>query len=316
MIELRNDSLFVSFPEVHPMARMRITFEKAFRATRTGQEVSKLSTREKFPLKHIDDYAANIPDALLKRGGVILPMRHSEALAIHFMPHKAKAPNGSPYENGDGRSWYPFIVMVGCGLVNAVSGGNVKDKLSSDPQNYLFIDEPTTLYGMNDKSGTTRQFIAAPLGKGITVEEQLTGSAEYGGIQLIIYPLKKKTFEEYYAPVNQKSVFKQVESYKASIVQDKLDSNACIPRMSYAAGSVPCCDYDMSDGNFELREIPDRDTKLREDPSMGISYGERICSTFNEDFYAQEDWDRKHCSRCFAHLLNSEAWEAITGEKP
>ena len=55
---------------------------------------------------------------------------------------------------------------------------------------------------------------------------------------------------------------------------------------------------------------------LREDPSMGISYGERICSTFNEDIYEHAAWDRKHYSRCFAHILNSEAWEEITGEKP
>ena len=34
---------------------------------------------------------------------------------------------------------------------------------------------------------------AMPLGDGYTVEEQLTGEAEHGGIQLIVYPMKYGT---------------------------------------------------------------------------------------------------------------------------
>ncbi len=295
MIELRNDSLLVSFPEVHPLAAMTITFEKAFRAARTGLEASKLSTGAKFPLKHIDDYAEKIPDALLKRGGVILPMHQSEALAIRFMPHKAQAADGSLYKNDDDKSWYPFIVAVGCGLINAVSGGGIKDKLSANPQNYLFIEEPATLYGMNDRSGATRQFIASPLGKGITVEEQLTGSAEYGGIQLIISPLKKKTFEEHYAL-----------QFSYNMPQECGTVRSCVSKaFSLAERALP-----------RPRKIKSCRDYYCEDLSMGISHGERICSTFNDDIYELADWDRKHYSRCFTHILNSEAWREITGEEP
>ena len=42
-----------------------------------------------------------------------------------------------------------------------------------------------------DKSGSVRQFIAAPLGKGYTVEEQITGSTSIGGIQVQAYPKGK-----------------------------------------------------------------------------------------------------------------------------
>jgi transcriptional regulator with XRE-family HTH domain len=39
--------------------------------------------------------------------------------------------------------------------------------------------------------GTTpyRPAVAAPMGRRITVEEQLTGEAEWGGIQLLAYPM-------------------------------------------------------------------------------------------------------------------------------
>lgn len=39
-----------------------------------------------------------------------------------------------------------------------------------------------------------RQFIAMPLGQGYTAEEQFTGKAEFGGIQIIVYPMKKEKY--------------------------------------------------------------------------------------------------------------------------
>ena len=34
-----------------------------------------------------------------------------------------------------------------------------------------------------------------PLGSGYTAEEQLTGKAEHGGLQVAVYPMKRKVFE-------------------------------------------------------------------------------------------------------------------------
>ena len=47
-----------------------------------------------------------------------------------------------------------------------------------------------------DKNGTVRQFVAARLGKGYTVEEQLTGTADVGGIQIQAFPLKLKKYKD------------------------------------------------------------------------------------------------------------------------
>jgi hypothetical protein len=35
-----------------------------------------------------------------------------------------------------------------------------------------------------------------PLGEGYTAEEQLTGEAEHGGIQLVVYPMKRERYEQ------------------------------------------------------------------------------------------------------------------------
>jgi hypothetical protein len=35
-----------------------------------------------------------------------------------------------------------------------------------------------------------------PMGAGYTAEEQITGKAEHGGLQMIVYPMKAKRYEE------------------------------------------------------------------------------------------------------------------------
>jgi hypothetical protein len=40
-----------------------------------------------------------------------------------------------------------------------------------------------------------RQFVAMPLGSGYSVEEQITGKPEHGGLQIIVYPMRKSHYE-------------------------------------------------------------------------------------------------------------------------
>ncbi len=44
--------------------------------------------------------------------------------------------------------------------------------------------------------GIVRQFVAMPLGQDYTVEEQFTGDAEHGGLQVIAYPMKAERYED------------------------------------------------------------------------------------------------------------------------
>ena len=56
-------------------------------------------------------------------------------------------------------------------------------------------DQPW-LDGYCVEKGTIRQFVAMPLGGGYTVEEQITGEAEQGGLQIVVYPMKAEAFRE------------------------------------------------------------------------------------------------------------------------
>ena len=63
------------------------------------------------------------------------------------------------------------------------------------PQSYVVASHQPWLDGYCVKKGEVRQFVAMPLGSGYSAEEQITGEAEHGGIQLLVAPLKGEVYE-------------------------------------------------------------------------------------------------------------------------
>lgn len=185
MIELTNHSLTFSFPEVHPHARMHITFERTLRIPDDEKTYPLPPGLGNFPLRLIDDYADSVPSQWLEHGGVIMPMYQSEALWFLF--------NGESVPG----YWttYPFAVKIAAGKINAISGDAWSSGLQRKPQDYLVVPGQPWLDGFCVEKGTIRQFVAMPLGAGYSAEEQLTGAAEHGGIQIAVFPMKREAFE-------------------------------------------------------------------------------------------------------------------------
>ena len=138
-----------------------------------------------FPMSHVDDYSENVPESWIKHGGVMLPMYQSEALWAYF---------NSNYVSGHDTE-YPFAIQVATGKINAVNGKEWNEKLIKKNQNYMVAPEQPWLDGYCVEEGLIRQFVAMPLGSGYSAEEQVSGKAEYGGMQIIAYPMKREVFE-------------------------------------------------------------------------------------------------------------------------
>jgi hypothetical protein len=179
MIELVNDGLVFSFPEVHGDAVLRVEFQRTLRIPDDGKAYPLPPGLGCFPLRHVDDHAEHVPAAWQRHGGVLLPLYQSEALWLNF-----HSPHG-----------YPFAVKVATGRINAVTGESWQEPLQREPQDYLAIPEQPWLDGYVVEKGRIRQFVAMPLGAGYSVEEQLTGAAEHGGIQLMVYPLRRELWQ-------------------------------------------------------------------------------------------------------------------------
>jgi hypothetical protein len=184
MVELGSDTLVFSFPEVHAEAELRIDFQRTLRIPDDGRTYALPPGLGRFPLRHVDDFADGVPASWRRHGGVMLPMYQSEALWLYF-----SSAHG-----------YPFAVKVAAGRVNAVTGEDWSDGLHRDPQDYVVVPEQPWLDGYCVEKGVIRQFVAMPLGSGYTAEEQLTGAAEHGGIQLVVYPVRAEVWERIRRP--------------------------------------------------------------------------------------------------------------------
>lgn len=257
MIELRSDQLHFAFPQTHPRARCSIEFQRTLRLPDDGRTYPLPAGLGRFPLAHVDDYAQRVPKRWMQHGGVFLPMYQAEALWINFR------------SNG-----YPFAVKVASGKINAVSGEPWDDALldsteSRGRQGYVVIPHQPWLDGFCVAKGEIRQFVAMPLGKGYSVEEQVTGTAEHGGIQLAVYPMIRAFYED-----------------------------------SVLSLSPFCVDYgDPLVADAWVSEL-------------GLAPGGRMAQDIYEDPYGRQAWDQSVRARCFVHLLNSEAYEAVTGLAP
>jgi hypothetical protein len=189
-------------------------------------------------------------------------MYQSEALWINF--------SGS----------YPFALKVAAGKINAVTGEPWQNDIGNRPQDYLVVPTQPWLDGFCVKKGTVRQFVAMPLGAGYTMEEQLTGKAEFGGLQIIAYPMKPEHWQKI---LNQRS----------SLRGGAYSSNCA----SYSS-QILCA------------------TASAGSSSMGMAPGGLMKQEIYHDNYGLDVWDTSVSSRCFIHLVNSEQYLAITGQNP
>ena len=183
MITLDSNQLTIRFPEVHPDAVARISFQRTLRIPDDGNDYPLPPGMGTFPLHHVEDHRAKLPETWPGHGGIFLPMYQSEALWINI--------DGGPHD-------YPIALQIAAGKINAVNGEPWQEEMQFDPQGYVVTGQQPWLDGFCVEKGKIRQFVAAPLGEGETVEEQLTGEAEFGGIQIKALPLKAKVYRKLY----------------------------------------------------------------------------------------------------------------------
>lgn len=135
----------------------------------------------RFPVRRVRDYWRTVPREWRETGGWFIPMYQREALWLCFSGHH----------------WHPVAVKIGVGGINALSGARFDTRLRARPQqDYLVAPDQPWLDGIKAGEGIIRQFVAMPLGSGVTVEGQLTGEETTGGIQVAIIEPKPGRFPE------------------------------------------------------------------------------------------------------------------------
>jgi hypothetical protein len=174
------------------------------------------------------------------------------------------------------RGSYPCAVKVAAGKINAISGNLWKPELDGSDRDYIVVPEQPWLDGFCVAKDVIRQFVAMPLGSGYSVEEQITGKPEHGGLQIIVYPMRKERYE---------ALLRRRERV--------------LLHHAAAAGSRM----------FLCRTAePAR--------AMGLAAGGRMRQQIYADPHGLDAWDQSISSRCFVTLVDAVQWREITGEAP
>ncbi len=247
-----------------------IQFNQTLRIPDDGKEYPLPPGMGNFQLKHVEDYAKGLPDSWLKRGGMFLPMYQTEAMWFGF------STNGRP-----------FAVKIAAGKINAVSGKEWDDeqglkeeeKRTKTVQNYLSVPQQPWLDGFKSGDNKIKQFVAMPLDSGYTVEEQVTGIAEFGGFQIEVYPIKLEKWLEI--------SMRQPKSRRFRASSASLES---ISPMSFSASSKS---YDM-----------------------GMAAGGSMSQSIEVNKYGPDCWDLDNKLRLYISVMDAEKFHLVTGEKP
>ena len=278
-----NDALCVK-------GNVQVSFQRTLCLPCDGKQYPLPPGFGKFNLVPVSE-CKNAPLAMRKRGGVILPLRKCEAMWLNFEGSKRGA------------------LQVFTGKVNAISGevytknsglrGQLGDK--KQQQNYACLPRQPWIDGFNCGKNVVRQFVGVDLGKGLSVEKQVTGKETVGGMQLVYFPLKIEDSRLVFKSTSRGQVDSLLTPRELKLAQGEKIS-ACIP---YADG-IPSGASVM---HLVLRlrggGVP---------PPRGIAAGGKITQEIYRDKRDIREYDMKRKSRVFVHLVDSTTFTALTGK--
>jgi hypothetical protein len=151
----------------------------------------------------------------------------------------------------------------------------------------VVVPEQPWLDGFCIAKDVIRQFVAMPLGSGYSVEEQITGKPEHGGLQIIVYPMKRESYE-------------LIRRQRETRLQDD--------RAVEASQT-----FDASQKRLYAPALRSKSIVVN---AMGLAAGGRMKQQIYADPYGLDSWDQSVWSRCFVTLANAIQWCEITGEAP
>jgi hypothetical protein len=253
-----------------------ITFIRTLRIPDDNKTYSLPPGVGHFPLHQVEDFADKLPENWSEHKGIFLPMYQSEAMWLRF--------------NAD----CPIALKIAAGKINAISGKPWSNELqltqgdereNSQPD-YIVIPKQPWLDGFNVGKGLIKQFVAVPLGMGYTVEEQITGQAEHGGVQIIAYPMKKELWEKIKA--------------EREAERGMFFTSSCLESAPMTKGVKRSFSGQVKAASAQ----------------MGLGQGGFMKQDIYKDEYGIEAWDTTQPLRIFVHLLNSLHYKEVTGHLP
>ena len=135
-------------------ARLEITLERTIRVPENATLHYLPPSLGEFPVRDVRTLRGRVPKDWT---GFVVPVYQREALWIRFGAAR-----------GD---W--TAIEPSAGEVNILTGEPSRGRLQADPQNYIVCPKQLWIDGILTAEGSVRQFVAVPLGAGLSVGEQM-----------------------------------------------------------------------------------------------------------------------------------------------
>ncbi len=164
-----------------------------------------------FPMARGTELLAAAPARWRRPGVLVIPMYPQEAMWLSFSAHE------------------PLALQVSVGARCALTGRAQRDVLSQNPHNYVALPEQPWLDGVNAGDGVVAQFVAVRKGSGKSVEAQLTGAEEHGGLQLTVWRL---------TPDARAAWEREQQNARSRLGEFFHDGAAPLPMMAAASGEM------------------------------------------------------------------------------
>jgi hypothetical protein len=198
---------------------------------------------------------------------------------------------------------YPCAIKIAAGKINAVSGKPWKSELDAADNDYVVTPPQPWLDGFCVAKDVIRQFVAMPLGSGYSVEEQITGKPEHGGLQIVVYPMKASHYE----PIRRRreEEMRRCAGMARARASGRLPSPSSSERLFHIGGFAP---QPALGAPSSRPKAPAR--------AMSLAAGGRMTQRIYKDPHGLDAWDQSVSSRCFVALVDAVQWREITGAAP
>ncbi|KAI0868578.1 hypothetical protein GGS24DRAFT_506653 [Hypoxylon argillaceum] len=310
---------------------LRISFQRTIRVPDNKASADLPPGLGNFPLFKLRDFAARLPAALATKSGLFFPMYQREAMWINI------------------GAQYPFMVKVYAGGVNVVSGEHSMETEETkrrrrelvaegkSVQDYVVAPPQRWLDGFAVGPGVVRQFVAMPLGAGYSVEAQLTGQEQVGGLQLEITPSRptRRIIRRFGPPGTFSGSFTvRVRALTGAIVEVECSPLDTVDSLKWTFcdwSGVPADQQRFIFSNIEMedgRTLSDYNVtsgsticmvmRLRGggfNAPVGVAAGGKIKQTILKDGNHPDIWATASTITIPVHILNTALFRDVTGQR-
>lgn len=289
---------------------LRITLERTLRIPDDGTTHPLPPSLGHFPLYSVADYAKRVPAHWLKTPGenYFFPLYQREAMWINF----------------SGDYYHPYAIKVGAGNIDALTGKiwdddiEARRKLDGKKQNYLVVPTQRWLDGFKAGKGYIKQFVAMPLGMGYTVEGQLTGSEDFGGLQLVIVKPHAEKLPK--RPAYDESRILRggwagaegsdgVKLYSGAMAKKSFSPKHAV--MAHAPAS-----FSLAREARESATVAMTVSAAPDGMEMGLGMGGKMTQVVNVDTHGIAMWNQDDYKLVNIWMVNSMMFREITGQEP